>query len=243
VTLAEHKCHRSVLGWHYGEASGSGGVGGGLVDIYRTPLLTARDAAKHLSMPESTLDAWISKSKEQAPLIHVVDPEKRGWPRLPFIGVVEAYVLRALRDVGARMDDIRLAAELVRRELNDEYALASRRMATDGVAVFVQLADDSLIHVRGSQYAIREVVQDYLRFVTWDEAGLPAQLRLRQYPEAAQVIIDPRFGWGAPVLAASKAPVDAMVQLWRTGEPISVVAEEFRLPERVVEDVLRAAVA
>jgi uncharacterized protein (DUF433 family) len=213
------------------------------MDMRHTPLLTARDAARHLRMPESTLDAWISRSREHAPLIHAVDPEKRGWPRLPFIALIEAYVLRSLRDLGAKMDDIRLAADFVRTELNDEYALASQKMATDGVAVFVRMADDSLIHVRGNQYAIEEVVKDYLRFITWDEVGTPTQLRLRQYPDAARVIIDPRFGWGAPVLSETKAPVDAMLQLWRTGEPMSVVAEEFRLPEHVVEDVLRAASA
>jgi uncharacterized protein (DUF433 family) len=194
-------------------------------------------------MPESTLDSWITRSPAGRPLIHAVEPEKRGWPRLPFVAVIEAYVLRSLRDMGARMDDIRLAADFVRRELKDEYALASQRMVTDGVAVFVQLADESLIHVRGNQLAIKEVLQGYLKLITRDESGLPARLRLSQYPDAAQVIIDPRFGWGAPVLAESKAPVDAMLQLWRTGEPISVVAEEFRLAEDVVEDVLRAASA
>jgi uncharacterized protein (DUF433 family) len=194
-------------------------------------------------MPESTLDAWISESKGKPPLIHAVEPEKRGWPRLPFIALIEAYVLRSLRELGTSMEDIRRGAEFIRRELDDEYALASRRMATDGVALFVRMADDSLIHVRGNQFAIKEVLDDYLRFITWDEHGLPSQLKLRHYPESAEVIIDPRFGWGAPVLARSKVPVEAMLQLWRTGEPISAVAEEFRLPERVVEDVLRAAVA
>ena len=139
------------------------------------------------------------------------------------------------------MDDIRLAAEFVRQELDDEYALANKRIATDGVELFVELADRSLVHVRGNQFAIREVVTDYLTYITWDDEGKPAQLRLRQYPEAAQVIIDPRFGWGAPVMGASRVPVDAMLQLWRNGEPMSVVAAEYGLTEGVVEDVLRAA--
>jgi uncharacterized protein (DUF433 family) len=66
-------------------------------------------------------------------------------------------------------------------------------------------------------------------------------LRLPQYPARAEVVIDPSFSWGAPVLAKSKVPVDALVSLWRTGEPISVVADEYDLPADVVEDVLRQA--
>ena len=211
------------------------------MDMRTTPLLTARDAARHLNMPESTLDAWIATTAEHAPLIHAVTPERRGWPRLPFVAIIEAHVLRSLRVLGAPMPDIRLAAEFVRKELKDEYALANKRIATDGVELFVELADQSLIHVKGNQYGIREVLIDYLQYITWDDEGKPAQLRLKQYPAAAEVIIDPRFGWGSPVLGASKVPVDAMLQLWRNGEPMSVVAKEYGLSKGVVEDVLRAA--
>lgn len=139
------------------------------------------------------------------------------------------------------MADVRLAAELVRAELGDEYALASKRIATDGVTLFVELADRSMVHVRDGQVAIREVLDHYLRFITWDDDGRPESLRLRQYPEGAQVVIDPRFGWGAPVLARSKTPVASMLDLWRTGESMRTVAEEYDLPLHVVEDVLRAA--
>lgn len=213
------------------------------MDLTATPLLTARDAARHLAMPESTLDAWILGADGRAPLIHAVSPERRGWPRLPFVAIVEAYVLRSLRELGASLGDIHVAAQLVRREFNDEYALASRRIATDGVDLFVKLADESVVRVKTNDFGIREVLDDYLSYVTWDDAGRPSRLRLRQYPEAADVVIDPRFGWGAPVLGRSKVPVDAMLQLWRNGEPMSVVAEEFELPSSVVEDVLRAATA
>lgn len=213
------------------------------MDARTTPLLTARDAARHLNMPESTLDAWIIRTPEHGSLIHAVTPERRGWPRLPFFAIIEAYVLRSLRELGASMADIRLAADLVRREFKDEFALASQRIATDGVELFVDMADQSLVHVRGNQYGIREVLSDYLQYVKWDDEGKPAQLRLKQYPAGAEVIIDPRFGWGAPVLGDSKVPVDAMLQLWRTGEPMSVVAEEYGLTSAVVEDVLRAASA
>ena len=213
------------------------------MDLRTTPLLTARDAARHLKMPESTLDAWITADKGGSPLIHAVTPERRGWPRLPFTAIIEAYVLRSLRELYIPKDEIRLAADLVRKEFKDEYALASKRIASDGVALFVELADKSMLHVRGNQLTLREVVDDYLRYITWDDDGGPTRLRLRQYPQQAEVIIDPRFGWGAPVLAQTKVPVEAMLQLWRNGEPMTAVAEEFGLPGDVVEDVLRAASA
>jgi uncharacterized protein (DUF433 family) len=40
---------------------------------------------------------------------------------------------------------------------------------------------------------------------------------------------------------ANKVKVEDVVPLWRTGEPIRAVAEEYDLSETVVEDVLRQA--
>lgn len=211
-----------------------------MLDTYTTPLLTAREAARYLKMPESTLDAWLVDGARPS-LVHAVRPERRGWPRVPFVGIIEAYVLRTLRELGFSMPEIRRAADLVRSEFDDPYALASERIASDGVGLFVRVADESVVHARDRQGAFSEVIAEYLTYITWDSDGSPARLRLPQYPAQAEVVIDPRFGWGAPVLAKSKVPVDSLVSLWRTGESISLVAEEFDLPANVVEDVLRQA--
>lgn len=120
---------------------------------YTQPILTARETARYLGMPESTLDVWLVDRRQQ-PLVHAVRPERRGWPRVPFVGVVEAYVLRALRDLQMPINDIRRAAELIRDEFKDPYALAHRRIASDGVALFVRMADESFAHARDRQLAI-----------------------------------------------------------------------------------------
>ena len=202
------------------------------MDIYSTPLLTARDAATHLQMPESTLDSWLANPRGGEPLVHSVRPERRGWPRVTFAGVVEAHVLRSLRDLGFRMSEIRNVAEIVREEFKDPFALATQRIASDGASLFVELIDRSLVNQHR---------QAHLRFIQWDDEGKPAQLRLGQYPDRAEVVIDPRFAWGRPVMAESKVPVAAVVDLWIAGESMNTVAEEFDLSRDVVEDICRVA--
>jgi hypothetical protein len=59
------------------------------------------------------------------------------------------------------MNDIRNAATIVRNEFDDPYALATRRITTDGVAVFVRLADRSLVRARDRQHAIKDVLENY----------------------------------------------------------------------------------
>lgn len=55
------------------------------------------------------------------------------------------------------------------------------------------------------------------------------------------MIIDPCFGWGMPVLGESKVKVDDLVMLWRNGEQLATIADEYDLTVDVVADVLRRA--
>jgi uncharacterized protein (DUF433 family) len=82
------------------------------------------------------------------------------------------------------------------------------------------------------------VIDGYLRYIDWDTADeYPARLRLRPYPDVAPVIIDPRFGWGAPVVEATKVPVDAVVDLWLAGESLADVAYEYDMTPDQVEAI------
>lgn len=213
-----------------------------MVDKFDDPLLTPRDAARHLQIPPATMYYWLHEEANGTPLVHRVTPEKRGWPSMPFVAVVEAYVLRSLRDLGLKKAVIRDAAAAVRAEFNTPYALASKRIATDGVDIFVRYADEDLARVGDNQRPVREFIADYLRYISWDAAdGFSDRLRLRQYPTVAPVIIDPRFGWGAPVVEATKVPVDAVVDLWLAGEPLEAVADEYDMTREQVEAICRTA--
>lgn len=210
------------------------------MDLYTTPLLTARDTARHLGMPESTLDRWLATPSDE-PLVHAIKPERRGWPRVPFVGIIEAYVLRSLREAGLALSTVEAAAAAVRQEFGDPYALASQRIATDGVDIFVRFADGSLARAADGQQPIHEVIDGYLRFIGWDDEGTPRTLRLPAYSRGATVVIDPRFAWGAPVIEQSRTPVDEIVGLWRAGDRIDEIADEFGLAAHEVENVLRVA--
>ncbi|RCV49903.1 DUF433 domain-containing protein [Marinitenerispora sediminis] len=216
-----------------------------MVDKFHDPLLTPKEAARHLRIPESTLYGWLNERVEDDPLVHAVRQAKRGAPTVPFIAVVECYVLRSLRDLSLSRQAIRDAAATVRREFGTPYGLATQRIATDGVDIFVHyLDDDEIVRARDGQRPIRDVIDDYLRYIHWDESdGFPQRLRLRQYSDVAPVIIDPRFGWGTPVLETAKVPVDAIVGLCQAGESLETVAEEFEITSAQAEEVCRAALA
>lgn len=220
----------------------SGTNGSMTIDRYEDPLLTPRETARHLQIPMSTLNYWLRERAAGEPLVHRVAPVKRGWPSVPFVAVIEAYVLRSLRDLRLTKAKIRDAAAAVRSDFNTPYGLATRRIATDGIDIFIDHADNALVRAHDRQTPIREVIEGYLRYVTWDDADdSPLRLTLRQYPDVAPVVIDPRFGWGAPVITTNKVQVDMVVELWRTGESLDAVAEEYGLTRDVAEAICRAA--
>ena len=215
-----------------------------MIDRFTIPLMTPLETAAHLQIPERTVSRWLNQKAAGHPLVHSVQPERRGRPSVPFIALVEAYVLRTLRELGLSPEKIRDAAADIRAEFGTEYGLATRRIATDGVDVFVHHLDsDELARAGDKQMPIRQVINDYLRYIVWDDDDdYPKRLTLRKYdPAVAHVVIDPRFAWGAPIIEPAKVPVTAVLGMWRAGETPDVVADEYGLSVEQVEALIRVA--
>ncbi|MCE7078689.1 DUF433 domain-containing protein [Streptomyces sp. ST2-7A] len=214
-----------------------------MTDRFEQAFLTRSETASHLQIPCSTLNSWLRGEAAGAPLVHEVEAEQAKQPTIPFVGVAEAYVLRSLRDLGLRMSEIREAASAVRAAFHTPYGLVSRRIATDGVEIFVEHGLGDLRRVRDGQSAIREVVADHLRYLSW-EAGdeFPSGIRLRQYPAEVPVVLDPRFGHGRPVIESNRVPVTAVADLWEAGESVEEIAYEYDMTPEQVDLLCRAVV-
>ena len=215
----------------------------GMVDRFNDGLLTPTETASYLEIPQSTLNSWLKGKAAGAPLVHQVEPVRRGQPSVPFIAVAEAHVLRSLRSLGLRMSEIREAAAAVRDAFDTPYGLVSKRIATDGVDIFIEHGWGDLRRARDGQVPIHEVVSDYLRYLTWEPGeDFPSSLRLRQYPDSVPVVIDPRFGHGLPVVAANRVTVQAITDLWEAGETVEDIAYDYGMTPEQVDALCRAVV-
>jgi uncharacterized protein (DUF433 family) len=211
------------------------------IDRFTVPLLTPLEASEHLQIPERTMHRWLRQDAAGRPLVHSVKAKRRGHPSVPFVALVEAYVLCSLRKLGLSTEKIQDAAADIRRQFDTEYGLASRRIATDGVDPFIHYLDtDELARAGDRQMPLRQVINDYLKYIAWtDDDEFPSRLTLRKYdPAVAEVVIDPRFAWGAPIVEPAKVPVTAVVGMWRAGEPLDVVADECGLSIEQVRAVV-----
>lgn len=135
----------------------------------------------------------------------------------------------------------------MQRELGLERALASRWLFTDSAEVLYNYAEHvgdnsarELVVVRNDQRVFTEIMQNYLRRVHFAHDGYAEVIALPQY-RVAEVTIDARHAFARPRFARGGVKIEDVVDLFRAGEPVDVVAEEYGLTRDEIEDVLCVA--
>ncbi len=225
------------------------------IDRFSTPLYGVAEAASYLSVPPSTLSTWAygyeRGSVQGKPVITAKRPHRRHEPALPFVGLAEGYALAAFRHSGVPLQRIRPAIDALKRELGVEYALASRRLYTDGAEVLYDYAEHAgdtpegesareLVVVHNNQRVFSEIIEDYLRRVEFASDGYAQIIRLPQY-QVAEITVDPDHGFGRPRFVHGGARLEDVIDLFRAGESLDNVAGEYGLSRAEVEDALRVA--
>lgn len=229
-------------------------------DRFTVPLYTLSEASTYLRVPRATLTTWadgyehhqrdrtVERTVKGAPIVTAMDPSQRGYPRLPFIGLAEAYVLNAFRQAGVPMQRIRPSLDWLVQHVGP-HALASRNLYTDGAEVlweFAQQTDENdpdaafargLIVPRSGQYVFKEIVEHYLRQISFSEDNYAALIRLPQY-QHANVVLDRKRGYGQPVFGNSGIRVADAIGPLRAGESFEAVAEDYGVPVSELRDAL-----
>lgn len=211
---------------------------------FSTPLYTVTEAAQHLGLKPSTLHAWTRGSGGRPAVIPTPAGPGRG-ASITFIGLAEGHALAAFRQAGVSMQRIRPALDKIKKEIGLAHALASRKLLTDGVEVLYEYAESTgddavgdLVVVRDGQRVFRDVVQDYLRCVTFGQDGYAELIRLPAYGPA-NVVANPRRAFGQPIFADAGTRVEDVIDRFYAGDSISKVAEEFGVTREQVEAALR----
>lgn len=209
---------------------------------FTVPLYSVPDAARYLTLAGSTLKTWVDGrpgAPEPMPLVTSVSP--RGTyaeQRIPFIGLAEAYVLKAFRRAGVPLQRIRPSLDVLRAELG-RHVLASDRLFTDGAEVLwdlgarapegapEQISALKLVVPRSNQYVFNEVVEAYLHRITFSD-GFARLIRLQSYGDA-DVVLDPARGYGRPIFDRAGVTVDNVFGAIRAGDSIEDTAEDYGL--------------
>jgi uncharacterized protein (DUF433 family) len=214
------------------------GKGGAAMDLKTdVPLYTVTEAARHLGLAPSTLRYWVSTKH----LVRQLPPEVRGSATLPFMALAEAQFIHGMRGAGLSLQAVTEGVMALKKKLGPDY-LVRQHLAHDGRDVLVDLGRDegSEWHrARDSQGGITGVIDLGLERISWADDGRPQRVTLAGY-EGADVIVDPRFAFGQPMLQDRGVRVEDVAQLFFAGEPIQTVADEFDVQPAAVEAIVRA---
>ena len=208
---------------------------------FSTGLLDVSDAARFLGIPRPTLRRWAFGYAHGDPLLHVVDAEGRREAQVTFIAMAEAHVLEALRLAGVRVARIRPALNRLAAQFGREYVLVAPNLATDGIDVLWDFSrteeGQGLMEGHTGQMVMREIVEDYLKYLTWADDGFPRMLELR-YCQPSKVVMDPYRAFGQPIFEGSRTRVRDVANMLSAGEDPQVVADEHGVS---IDDVRTAA--
>jgi len=222
---------------------------------FTVPLYSVSEASRYLRLPRQTLVNWTDgySSGGEAPVVGTplvtafASKAERNQPRLPFIGIAEAYVLNVFRRAGVPLQRIRPSLDALKNELGP-HALASNRLFTDGAEVLWNLGSHApegtpeqisamrLLVPRSGQYVFNEVVAQYLKRIAFSD-GYARLIRLENYGEA-EVVLDPDRGYGHPIFAKAGVTVDNVLGAIRAGDSLEDTAEDYGLPVAELRDAL-----
>lgn len=229
------------------------------VDKFDAPLYTQAEASRYLGLSESTFRNWsrgyhtVVKGREVIgqPVITALGKLGQRGPAVPFVGLAEGYALAAIRKTGVPLQRIRPALERLNAEMGVQHALASKQLFTDGAEVLFDYAnktggDDAdavreLVVVRDGQRVFTEVVSDYLERIVFGADGFATAVPLPGF-EHADLIADVRRSFGQPIFTHGGARLEDALSLFRAGEELSVVGEEYGIRYLELEDAIRQVV-
>lgn len=229
-------------------------------DRFEVPLYSVSEAAYYLDVPTSTFSTWAHgyvrrpagrPAVEGAPVLTAVKSGQDGVAIIPFIGLAEGLVLAAIRRTGVPLQRIRPALARLQDELGLEHVLASRALYTDGAEVIYDYAEQEgdtpeargarqLVVVRKGQHVFTGVIDDSLHRVEFAPDGYAQLIHLPQY-RVAEVVADPRRGFGQPIFANGGARLEDVLGAFRAGESLNALADEYGIGIAELEDALRVA--
>ena len=221
-----------------------------LHDPREVPTYTVAEAAHYLSIPETTVRAWINgtsytdadgRRRKFKRVIEIPDPKKS---LLSFFNLAEAHVLRALRtNHRIRLQDIRRALDYVRKTLGWKRPLIHEGFQTDGLSLFVEQLGQVVDASAAGQRVMPEVLTAHLERLEWQDdlaARLHPFTRLSdQGPSPKTILIDPQHSFGRPVIASLGVTTSVIAERYKAGDSIAKLVREYGGPQTDIEEAIR----
>jgi len=164
-------------------------------------------------------------------------------PRVSFTNVIEAHVLRALRTVHeVRLDYIRQAVHIAEAEFGICRLLVSPDLRTSAGALFLDHYTGLLELSASKQYALRQVMRQYLKRIEFDSDNLPVEFspfgRLPESDQQKLISLSPFVSFGRSVIRSCGISTRVIADRLDVGESAEDVRADYGLSEVELEEAV-----
>ena len=216
-----------------------------------TGVFTVPEAARLLQVTDTKIRGWIGgyRSARVGPLIEA-EIEKHGRSTaLSFANLMEARFIDAFVQLGVHVRTIRAILDEARTFVRHPHPFATDTVfKTDGQKIFAEVAtrmgDKHLFDLKKRNWAIREVLAPHLKGeVVYNESGMAQTWQPRPH-RTPNVIIDPRFAFGKPVVRGAVVPTATILEAFVAERDIPIhqayenVASWFQIPVESVREAI-----
>jgi len=213
------------------------------------PAYSVSEIAHNLQLPRSTVRNWaLGREASSSPPQHGFKPviliASRAAQLLSFQNLVELHVLSAIRrNHDVKLPAVRKAVTYLRKSLHTDHPLSDRQMLTDGKDLFIEQYGELINASQDGQMEMKLVLEAYLRRIERDPAGSPVKLypftRSHLPDDVRPVSIDPRVSFGRPCLAGTGIPTAVIMERYKAGDTIGLLAVDYRRAPDEIEEAIR----
>jgi uncharacterized protein (DUF433 family) len=216
-----------------------------VVNLLERPVMTAREAARQLDIPPTTLMHWLEgEARADTWYPPVLREEPTGSNEIVWGEMVEARYLRAYRQ-RVSMQQLRQFIAGLRREFGLNYPLAhSKPFVGPGRRLLLELQEDAglpasmrmVYEATTGQLILDSRVDEFLARVTFDDEGERQVQRMHPAGRNSPVVMDPRVGSAASTVRGIRTEV--LSELADSDVSVEEIAADFHLPVAVVKAAL-----
>jgi|SRR5215217_2785586 len=178
---------------------------------------------------------WYSPEERRVSL--AITPHSGLREGVSFIDLVEVIVAGRLRARNFSLTRIKQINEYCQLVLRKPRPLVTETFKTSGRDVFIQASSGYLLNVlhQAGMQAWDEVLDPFLKDLDYED-----EIARRWWPlgKEREVVVDPDYGFGLPVIAGSGVRTEIIAERARAGDSTDEIVYDFGVNPKQIQDAL-----
>jgi uncharacterized protein (DUF433 family) len=170
------------------------------------------------------------------------EPDSAASPILTFADLIEIRFLEAFHQKGVSTKALRIASQRAKELLGRHHPFSTQIFKSDGRTILAEITketgDKTLLDILNDQYVFQTVIASYL-YAGLDFNELKEPARWWPLGKDRSVVIDPRRGFGAPIIARTGIPTKILSSAVNADQSVEFVAKWYGVEVQEVTDAVQ----